>query len=82
MTVPSPGAYEALPIARRLAPELVAPEVSAPALADALRAGFALDGHRCAAYAQRAASAMEPYRRDSVMRTVSQQLLPALGLST
>ena len=42
ITVPSPGAYEALPIARSLAPELVAADVSAPALATALRVGLAL----------------------------------------
>ena len=39
VTVPSPGAYEALPIARRLAPDLVAADLTPAALATALRAG-------------------------------------------
>ena len=78
VTVPSPGAYEALPIARRLAPELVAADVSPSALASALRAGLALadrDG-----YARRAAAEMAPYRREAVLAVVRQELVPALGL--
>jgi glycosyltransferase involved in cell wall biosynthesis len=77
VTVPSPGAYEALPIARRLAPELVAADVSAPALATALRAGLALDD---AKYADRARAEMAPYRREAVLAVVRHELLPALGL--
>ena len=77
VTVPSPGAYEALPIARRLAPELVAADVSPPALATALRAGLALDD---ATYADRARAEMAPYRREAVLAVVRDELLPALGL--
>jgi glycosyltransferase involved in cell wall biosynthesis len=78
VTVPSPGAYEALPIARSLAPELVATDASAPALATALRAGLALtDGDH---YAERAAAAMAPYRRDAVLAVVRDDVAPALGL--
>ncbi len=80
VTVPSPGAYEALPLARRLAPRLVAAEVSAPALATALRAGFALDERDRAAYGERAAAALAPYRRSDVLDVVRREVLPALGL--
>jgi glycosyltransferase involved in cell wall biosynthesis len=78
VTVPSPGAYEALPIARRLAPELVAPDVSAAALASALRAGLAFADRT---YSVRAAVALEPYRRDRVRAVVRDEVLPALGVT-
>jgi glycosyltransferase involved in cell wall biosynthesis len=79
VTVPSPGAYEALPLARDLAPELVAADVTAPALATALRAGLALpDRDR---YAERAAAAMAPYRREAVLAVVRDDVAPALGLA-
>jgi glycosyltransferase involved in cell wall biosynthesis len=78
VTVPSPGAYEALPIARKLAPELVATGVSAPPLADAIRTALALKIRT--SYAERAAVAMAPYRRDAVLATVRDEVAPALGL--
>jgi glycosyltransferase involved in cell wall biosynthesis len=78
ITVPSPGAYEALPIARALAPELVAADVAAPALAAALRAGLALEDRD--RYAERAAAAMAPYRREAVRAVLDNQVVPALGL--
>ena len=77
VTVPSPGAYEALPIARRLAPHLVTADVSAPALAGALRAGLA---DRDETYAERARVEMAPYRRDAVLAVVRDRLVPALRL--
>jgi glycosyltransferase involved in cell wall biosynthesis len=73
VTVPSAGAYEALPIARRLAPELVTPD-----LATALRALEHVDRDD---YARRAAAAMAPYRREAVLTVVRDQLAPALGLT-
>ena len=73
-TVPSPGAYEALPIARRLAPELVTDDLVA-----AIEAGLALEDRDD--YAQRAAEAMRPYRRDAVRTVVETRLAPALGLA-
>ena len=79
ITVPSPGAYEALPIARGLAPELVAADVSAPALAGAIRAALALENRED--YGERAAAAMAPYRRDAVLATVRDEVAPALGLA-
>jgi glycosyltransferase involved in cell wall biosynthesis len=79
ITVPSPGAYEALPIARDLAPELVAADVSAEALATALRAGLTLEDRE--RYAVRAAAAMAPYRREAVLAVVRDEVAPALGLA-
>jgi glycosyltransferase involved in cell wall biosynthesis len=78
VTVPSPGAYEALPIARRLAPGLVAADVSAGALATALTAGLTMHDPT---YAVRAAVALEPYRRKTVLATVRDEVLPALGVA-
>ncbi|HEX5622141.1 MAG TPA: glycosyltransferase [Solirubrobacteraceae bacterium] len=78
VTVPSPGAYEALPIARRLAPGLVATDVSGPALATALTAGLTMNDP---SYAVRAAVALEPYRRQTVLATVRDEVLPALGVA-
>lgn len=77
VTVPSPGAYEALPLARRLAPGLVAADGTAAALAGAIRAGLAFDDP---GFAPRAAAALAPYRRDAVLEIVRRDVLPALGL--
>jgi glycosyltransferase involved in cell wall biosynthesis len=73
VTVPSTGAYEALPIARRLAPELVADD-----LASALRALEHIDRDD---YARRAQAEMAPYRREEVLAVVRDQLTIALGLA-
>ena len=80
VTVPSPGAYEALAPARALDARLVAREVSAEALAPALRAGLALDAEELAAYGLRARELLAPYRRDAVAATLSGAVLPALGI--
>ncbi|MEJ7891624.1 MAG: glycosyltransferase [Solirubrobacteraceae bacterium] len=77
VTVPSPGAYEALPLARRLAPELVAADMTPAALAQAIRAGLAFQD---ADFAEHAAATMAPYRRDAVLAIVRRDVLPALGL--
>jgi len=77
VTVPSPGAYEALPLARRLAPELVAADMTPAALAQAIRAGLAFQD---ADFAEHAAAALAPYRRDAVLAIVRRDVLPALGL--
>jgi glycosyltransferase involved in cell wall biosynthesis len=78
VTVPTPGPNEALPLARRLAPGLVAAESSPVALAAALRAGLALDAAARAAYAQEARRLVEPYGRAAVRQTVIRDVLPAL----
>jgi glycosyltransferase involved in cell wall biosynthesis len=74
-TVPTPGSFEALPLARELAPELVSED-----LAGALRAGLAMGERERVEYAARAAELLEPYREEHAMRLVRDKLLPALGI--
>lgn len=78
VTLPSGGAYEALALARELAPDLVAPELEAHGLAAAMRAAFAMDGERAAQYRDRAAGLLAPYRPEAVERTLDELVLPAL----
>ena len=80
VTVPSPGAYEALAQARALDARLVAADVSAEALVPALRAGLGLDAAELAVYGARARELLAPYRRDAVARTLSGAVLPALDI--
>jgi glycosyltransferase involved in cell wall biosynthesis len=78
VTVPSPGLNEALPLARRLAPDLVAEERAAGALAAAIQAGLALDQRARADYARHAGDLLQPYRRPALRQTVATEVLPAL----
>jgi hypothetical protein len=75
VTVPSPGPYEALPLARRLSPELVDADLAA-----ALAAGLALGDQELAAYREEAAAALAPYRPAAVQAIVTERVVPALGL--
>jgi glycosyltransferase involved in cell wall biosynthesis len=68
VTVPSPGPYVALPLARQLDARLVGED-----LASGLRT--ALDDP-APGYAERAAAALAPFRREAVDRLVSGELLP------
>jgi len=77
-TVPSGGPYEALRLARRLEPALVAGEVSGPALAGPLRAAFELPDERADALRESARELLAPYRSAAVGRLVAEDLLPAL----
>jgi hypothetical protein len=70
VTTRAPGPYAALPLAERLDPRLVGDDV-----ARALR--IALDDP-APGYAERAATAIVPYRRAAVDATVADELLPAL----
>jgi glycosyltransferase involved in cell wall biosynthesis len=76
VTVPTPGSFEALPLARELAPPLASSDLPA-----ALRAGLAFDDATRAAYARRAAELLEPYRFDRLVEVVRDTVLPALGIS-
>lgn len=75
VTVPSAGPYEALPIARRLAPHLVSENLAA-----ALSAGFGLGEAELIAYRAEAARALAPYRPAAVQQVVTERVIPALGL--
>ena len=81
VTVPSPGPYPALNMARALAPQLTAEDGSASALARALRAGLALTEAERRSYAQRAEALLAPHRAEALSRTVAEQILPALGVT-
>jgi len=76
VTVPSPGPYEALPLARELAPALVSDR-----LPEALRAGLDMDDAARADYARRAAELLAPYRPDAVTAVFRERVVPALGLA-
>lgn len=78
VTVPSGGANVAYPLARALAPELVAPERTVAALATAMRAGLALDPAARRSYAERAEHLLVPYREDALRRRVADEVLPRL----
>jgi hypothetical protein len=78
VTVPSAGPFEALAMARRLAPELVAEAVAPEPLAAALRAAFALVPREVERYGAEAARLIEPFRPEAVQIAVKEDVLPAL----
>jgi glycosyltransferase involved in cell wall biosynthesis len=78
VTVPTPGPNVALPIARRLAPQLVAADCEAPSLAAALRVGLALGDDERARYAEAARRALAPYSDAALRRVVAERVVPAL----
>jgi glycosyltransferase involved in cell wall biosynthesis len=82
VTLPSPGPYEALPLARALDARLVASEATPAALAGALRAGLGLEPASREEYARRALELLRPYRRAAVLETLAGRVLPALGVRT
>jgi glycosyltransferase involved in cell wall biosynthesis len=78
VTSPTPGPNAALPLARRLAPELVAADATAPALATALRAGLELGDAARGAYADAARRLLEPYGDRALRAVVAERVVPAL----
>ena len=78
VTVPAPGAYAALPLARALTPDLVAERRDADALAVVLDRALALDDSQRVAYASAARELLAPYGEDEVRRRVAEELLPRL----
>ena len=77
-TTPAGGPYEALAFARELDPRLVAGDVGAPALAEAIRAAFGLTEDEAARYRSAAAALLEPFREDAIQAVVERRVLPAL----
>jgi hypothetical protein len=73
VSLPTPGPYPALRMARALAPSLVSAD-----LVSALRAGTGVD---LADYARRADVLLAPHRVEEMRRTVAEEVLPALGVS-
>jgi glycosyltransferase involved in cell wall biosynthesis len=78
VTTPSRGPYEALPLARRLEPAIVAAERSPQALATALRAALEMPEPARAAYRERARELVSPYSRDELRRRLERDVLPVL----
>jgi Glycosyl transferases group 1 len=78
VTVPSGGPFEALALARELAPELVAGVVEPDSLAGAIRAAFALSPDRVERYRTEALKEVEPFRPSAVERVVAEEVLPGL----
>jgi len=78
VTVPTPGPNVALPLARQLAPALVAAGSTASALAAAIRAGLALDASARAEYAAAARALLAPYSDAALRATVADRVVPAL----
>ncbi|MEA2454678.1 MAG: hypothetical protein QOI45_940 [Thermoleophilaceae bacterium] len=77
-TVPSGGPFEALGLARELAPELVADAVVAEPLGAALRTAFELPEERLLSYRRRATALLEDFRPEAIERTLAGEVLPAL----
>jgi hypothetical protein len=78
VTVPSGGPFEALALARELAPELVTANVDAAELAAALTAAFDFPDDRARAYRERATGLLDRFRPEAIQRTVAEQVVPAL----
>lgn len=78
VTTPSPGPYEALGLARRLEPRLVAADMSPEALAAALRAAHGLPAAARERYRRRAAELLESYSREAFRQRLADEVLPAL----
>jgi glycosyltransferase involved in cell wall biosynthesis len=76
VTLPSPGPYEALKLARQLAPELVSDRLD-----EALAAALAMDDVARASYRGRAVGLLVPYREESIRAVVAERVLPALGVA-
>jgi glycosyltransferase involved in cell wall biosynthesis len=78
VTTASDGPYQALSLARGLAPGLVADEATVPALARALRAAHALPAPDRDAYRRRAAEALAPLSRAAFRARLATEVLPLL----
>lgn len=78
VTAPSAGPFEALALARRIAPQLVAADMTPDALAAALRAAFALDDAAAAAARAAATETLRAYAPESVVAQLRDDVLPAL----
>lgn len=78
VTAPSRGPMEALELARRLDPRLVATAVSVEALVRALEAALAMSVAARADYRARAQTVLRPYSREAFFARLSAEVLPLL----
>ena len=78
VTLPSGGAFEALRLARRLEPRLVARAVCPDRLAEAIGVAFTMDEESMAAYREAAADLLDRYRPEAIVETLRELVLPVL----
>jgi hypothetical protein len=78
VTLPAPGRYEALKLARSLDPRLVAADMSATALAAALRAGSRLTPEERLTYRRKARALAGRYSAEELRNRLARDVLPAL----
>jgi len=78
VTLPSPGPFPALATARALDERFVARDMSAEALADALRPALALGDSERAAYAERAREMLRLHSREELRRRLELEVVPVL----
>ena len=78
VTVPSGGPFEALSLARELAPELVTGTLDPAELGAALKTAFELPDERLRSYREQAATLLERFRPEAVQRVVTDEVVPAL----
>jgi glycosyltransferase involved in cell wall biosynthesis len=78
VTAPSAGPFEALALARRLAPDLVADDGSPAALATCLTRAFALDDTQLADRRAAATAALTAYTPARATELLAREVLPAL----
>jgi glycosyltransferase involved in cell wall biosynthesis len=80
VTTPSLGAYEAYPIARTLAPALVARRRDSADLSAALAAAFEMTPEARRAYAGNSADQVRPFSREAADRALELDVLAQLGI--
>ncbi len=78
VTVPSAGPFAALSMARKLAPETVAPETSGEGLATALRAAVGIDENDRRRYRETAGSLLAAHSEAELITRLQQRVLPVL----
>lgn len=78
VTLPSPGPFPALALARSLDSRLVARDLSAQSLAGALEVAVGLTDDERARYAERARELLRPHSHEELRRRVKEQVLPVL----
>lgn len=78
VTLPSPGANEALPLAKRLAPELVARDMEPDGLASSLKLAEQIDQSEMGRYRSKAQELLVPFRATAIQKVIDESLLSRL----
>ncbi len=78
VTLPSPGANEALPLARQLAPELVVQDTQPDGLARSLESAEQVNQSEMDRYRTNAQELLAPFRATAIQSVIEENLLPRL----